>query len=60
MGCACNKGRARAVNGVPAPAGTYRVMVNGRQVFESSDGKRAEAVAVRFQDASILAPGESA
>lgn len=61
MPCACSKNRARATGtGTPAPSGTYRVMVSGRQVFESTEAPKADAVAARFANASILAPGETA
>lgn len=61
MACgACRKNRASA-SGAAAPAGTYRVMAaNGRKVYESSNKDAAEAVAARFADAKILAPGETA
>lgn len=58
MACGCqNKGRATAA-GVPVGAGTYRVRVSGRQVYESSSKEAADAVAGRFDKAEILAPGE--
>lgn len=56
MACGCNKGRATAA-GVAVGAGTYRVIVSGRQVYESSSSDAADAVASRFQDATILPPG---
>lgn len=59
MGCACNKGRGGVgVNDI-STSGTYRVMVNGRKVYESANGTAAETVAQRFDNATILAPGES-
>ena len=58
MACGC-KGRA-AVGGGTVTAGTYRVIVSGRQVYESSNKDAADAVAGRFASAQILAPGESA
>jgi len=45
--------------GTPAPSGTYRVMVSGRQVFESSEADKADVVAARFASATVLAPGET-
>lgn len=61
MACACSKNRARTTGtGTPAPSGTYRVMVNGRKVYETSNDKAADTVAARFKEATILAPGESA
>ena len=61
MACACSKNRARATGtGTPAPSGTYRVMVSGRKVYETTNPKAADTVAARFQAATILAPGESA
>lgn len=59
MGCACNKRRAVSANGTPAPAGTYRVYVGTRKVYETSNGSAAETVAGRFDGARVLAPGES-
>lgn len=59
MGCNCgNKNRATA-SGVAAVSGTYRVMVSGRQVYESTNESAADTVAARFDNARILAPGES-
>lgn len=68
MACgACAKNRARreaaaaaANGGVKPVAGTYRVMVNGRQAYESTQLAPAETVAARFTGAVILAPGETA
>lgn len=58
MACACNKNRVTAA-GVAAVAGTYRVMVNGRKVYESANATAANAVAARFDKPTILAPGEN-
>lgn len=58
IGCACNKSRTAA--SATAIAGTYRVMVNGRKVYETSSSSAADAVAERFDKATILAPGETA
>lgn len=63
MGCACNKrNRAltagAAVNGKLMPS-TYRVIVNGRQVYETSKESAASEVAARFADAEILEPGKT-
>ena len=59
-GCNCgNKNRATAA-GVATVAGTYRVMVNGRQVYETSSSSAADSVAERFDSAKILKPGETA
>lgn len=61
MACACSKNRARTTGtGTPAPSGTYRVMVNGRKVYETTNETAAGTVAARFAAATILAPGESA
>ena len=61
MGCNCgNKNRAGASATASAVAGTYRVMVNGRKVYESTNGNAAGSVAERFDNATILAPGETA
>ena len=61
---ACNCGRNRAARTGTATAsvlpGTYRVIVNEKQVYESSNPVAAETVAARFAGASILKPGESA
>jgi hypothetical protein len=56
IACGCNRGSKVAANGV---SGTYRVMVSGRQVYESSSKEAADAVAGRFETAVILAPGEA-
>lgn len=57
MACACSKNRARA-NGTPRVAGTYRVMVRGIKVYESTDEKAAGTVAAKYTEATVLAPGE--
>jgi hypothetical protein len=60
MACACSKNRARATGtGTPAPSGTYRVMVSGRQVYETTNSDAADTVAARFASATILSPGQS-
>lgn len=58
MACGCAKGRTAGT--AAAQSGTYRVMVNGRQVYESSNKTAADTVADRFANATILAPGETA
>ena len=59
MACgSCRKSRA-AASGVAAVAGTYRVMAKGRKVYETSNKDAAEAVASRFDNATILNPGET-
>ncbi|ATN93751.1 hypothetical protein SEA_ABT2GRADUATEX2_12 [Streptomyces phage Abt2graduatex2] len=61
MACACSKNRARATGtGAPAPSGTYRVIVSGRMVYETTNPTAADTVAARFASATILAPGENA
>jgi hypothetical protein len=61
VGCNCSKNRNRtATNGTPVPAGTYRVMVKGRKVYESASSAAAKTVAERFTDARVLAPGQDA
>lgn len=58
IGCGCgNKSRATA-EGVAQVSGTYRVVVNERQVYESSSQTAADTVAARFDGAKVLAPGE--
>lgn len=57
MACGCNKNRATAA-GAAAVSGTYRVMVNGRQVYESTSKSAADTVAARFEGAEIRVPGE--
>ncbi len=60
MACGCagrNGGQAESAQ-FAASAGTYRVRVNDRQVYESSSKDAADAVASRFDNAEILAPGE--
>lgn len=59
MACACGKNRVTA-SGAAAVSGTYRVMVKGRKVYESTNKTAAESVAARFDSPTILAPGESA
>lgn len=60
MGCNCaNKNRATA-SGAAAVSGTYRVMANGRKVYETTSEAAAATVAARFDGARILAPGETA
>lgn len=59
MACACNKSRTASA-GASAPSGTYRVMVKGRKVYESTNEDAAQAVAARFAEATILPPGQSA
>ncbi|AXP07817.1 hypothetical protein [Streptomyces phage phiSAJS1] len=59
MACGCNKGRAAVTaDGTPVPAGTYRVMVADRQVYESSSKEAADMVASSFTNATVLAPGQ--
>lgn len=58
MACACSRNRATAA-GI-APTGTYRVMVSGRKVYESGNKAAADAVAARFENPVVLAPGQSA
>lgn len=57
MACGCANKRNSGSGLTAASAGTYRVMVSGRQVYESSSKEAADAVAGRFQDSTILAPG---
>ena len=56
MACGCSKNRA-AAGATASATGTFRVLVSGRQVYESSSKEAADAVASRFQAAEILAPG---
>lgn len=61
MPCACSKNRARAAGtGTSTPSVTYRVMVNSRQVYETSNPDAADTVAARFQSATILTSGKTA
>lgn len=57
MACGCSKNRAASGAAGVASSGTYRVLVSGRQVYESSSKEAADAVAGRFQSAEILPPG---
>jgi hypothetical protein len=60
LGCNCGKkNRTPGSNSVTVP-GTFRVMVNGRQVYESGNKVVADEMAARFDNAIILNPGESA
>ncbi len=56
IACGCSKGRV--ASGGVSSVGTYRVMVGGRQVYESSSKDAADAVASRFATAEILNPGQ--
>lgn len=58
MACGCSKNRVTA-SGVAAAVGTYRVMVNGRKVYESTNESAALTVADRFENALVLKPGET-
>lgn len=59
MACACNKTRvAGNVDAKKAAnTGTYQVMVGSRKVYETTNVKAADAVAARFADARVVAPG---
>ncbi len=59
MPCNCSKNRS-AAKGVAQISGTHRVMVNGRQVYETTSADAAATVAARFKDARVLTPGEAA
>lgn len=59
MACACKGNRATA-SATAVETGTYRVQVNGRIVYETTNQSAATTVAERFDDATILAPGETA
>lgn len=63
MACGCSKGRGSA-GGTAAGSGTYRVIVNGHQVYESTNKGAVDTVARRFTDqgteVTILAPGQAA
>lgn len=61
MACGCSKNRTAAAAGA-AQSGTYRVMVDGRQVYESSSKDAADSVAGKFDKkfTTILAPGQTA
>ena len=60
MGCNCGSKARASTSAAPVPGGTYRVMVNGRQVYETTNGTAAGTVAARFTSATVLAPGETA
>lgn len=61
MGCNCgNKNRAASSGGATQPAGTFRVIVNSRQVYETTNEQAAKSVAARFDNPKILKPGETA
>lgn len=61
IGCACNKNRtaATAAGLVGQASGTYRVMVKGRKVYESTNQAAAATVAANFPGAVTLSPGET-
>lgn len=57
MACGCaNKGSASGARMSESGLVTYRVMVAGRQVYESSSKEASDAVASRFTNAEILPP----
>ena len=58
MGCNCGKNRATA-SGTAAISGTYQVMAGGKKVYESTSQDAAKAVAARFNDATIIPPGNA-
>lgn len=58
MACGCSKNRTAAA-GSAAVAGTYRVMVNGRKVYETGNETAARTVADKYRGATILAPGQN-
>jgi len=60
VGCNCNKTNKIAGKTAITGPNTYRVIVSGRQVYESSNETAATTVAGRFQDATILEPGKTA
>ena len=57
IACNCGKNRASAGRSSTTVQGTYRVMVNDRQVYESHDDKAAQEVADRFNRANEGKPG---
>jgi hypothetical protein len=58
--CGCQKGKAGFdAQGNRVAPGTYRVIVNGTQVYESSNQSAAEAVSARFENATVLTPGQA-
>lgn len=57
MGCGCNKRRA-AAGGTATVPGTFRVVVNNRTVYETTDSVAADLVADRYDGATILKPGQ--
>lgn len=58
IACGCNKARAASAGGSTGTlSGTYRVFVNGKQVYESSSKEAADTVAARFETATIYEPG---
>jgi len=60
MGCAC-RNKSRTASGTATVEGTYRVMVNGKQVYESDNSSAANTVAENFgRLATVLKPGETA
>jgi hypothetical protein len=61
MGCACNKNRGTASAVAAAVAGTYRVYVNGRKVYETTSSSAANTLMGKYAPgvATIYAPGET-
>lgn len=60
MACNCTSKNRATASGVAAVAGTYRVMVGDRKVYETTNPDAADTVASRFDNPRILKPGESA
>lgn len=56
--CSERRGSRPAGSAATTVSGTWRVIVNGRQVYEATSERNARAVAERFKDPTILAPGE--
>ena len=60
IACGCQNRGGGAAALTASASSTYRVRVNGRQVYESSNPSAAGAVATRFTVAEILAYGDEA
>jgi hypothetical protein len=58
-GCNCNKTNKVAGKSSTTGPNTYRVIVGGRQVYESSNETAASTVASRFDNATVLEPGKT-
>lgn len=63
IGCGCGSKNRATASGAQAVSGTYRVMIDGRKVYETTNPDAAGTVAARYDKSSnvvVLKPGEQA